>query len=196
MADLAPTPDPPPITREMAEQVMRQGELYLQAQLQSALASDQRALTMAAFFGSVGTAVAAGAIAYWDRSSDWPTLLAGLVAALLMIVGACICLWAARPVNFYVPGNHPERWFKVIRKPLFDVMLGEAENYQEHIEANERHLTSAGRAIIGGASLALGAPVIAIVLWVFLASPSSSAPAATDQAETRLSSSSSASAPH
>lgn len=153
---------------EMAEQVLRQGELYLQAQLQLAIAADQRAATMAAFWGTIGTAVAAAAIAYWDRSSDLAILISGLACAALMVAGASACLWAARPVDFYAPGNHPQSWFDLLDRPLFDVMLGEAENYQAHIEANAAFLLTNCRLIGFGAALATSAPVLAVLVWIAL----------------------------
>lgn len=154
------------VSPEMAEQVLHQGELYLQAQLQLAIAADQRAATMAAFWGAIGTAAAAAAIAYWDRTSDLGILLAGLTCAVFMVAGAAVCLWAARPVTFCIPGNHPEAWFSLLDRPLFDVMLGEAENYQDHIESNATFLESNRRLIGKGAALAVSAPVVAVLVWL------------------------------
>jgi hypothetical protein len=153
---------------EMAEHVLRQGELFLQAQLQTAIAADQRATTIAAFFGTVGTAVAAATIAYWDGSEDSAVLISGLIGAALMIAGACICLYAARPVDFYFAGNHPSAWLPLRFNPLFDVLLGEAENYQDHIEKNAKFLSTNGRLIGWGAAIAVLAPVVSVLAWFVL----------------------------
>ncbi len=50
------------VTEEMARQILAQGESYLQAQLQTALASDQRSTTMASILVTVAAAVGAGSI--------------------------------------------------------------------------------------------------------------------------------------
>jgi hypothetical protein len=173
---------------EMAERLLQQGETFLQAQLQSAIAADQRAVTMAAFFASVAAAIAAVAVAYWDKSSDLPMLIAGLIGAGMMAVGACICLWAARPVDFYFPGTHPECWYEVLDKPLEEVLLGEAQNYQDNIDKNEKFLTANGRALKVGAALSAAAPLVGIAVWVLLTLiyPSSPAVAALDGSRSPL----------
>jgi hypothetical protein len=177
----------------MAEHVLRQGELFLQAQLQTAIAADQRATTTAAFFGTVGTAVAAATIAYWDGSEDVAVLIAGLIGAALMVAGACICLYAARPVDFFFAGNHPQAWFPLRHNPLYDVLLGEAENYQEHIEKNAEFLSKNGRLIGWGAAIAVLAPVVSVVAWfVFSATYFPSSQVGKVQAEIHLLSSSDA----
>ncbi|WP_179213749.1 hypothetical protein [Rhizobium sullae] len=167
---------------DMAEKVLHQGELYLQAQFESALASDQRAMTMAAFFASVAAAIAAGAIAYWDKSTEFPILLAGLSGSVLMAVGACICLWAARPVDFYFPGTHPHCWESVLHQPLSEVLWGEAQNYQENIEKNAAFLEQNGKLLSLGAMLSASSPLIAVAIWVLSVAiyPSSPAVAALD----------------
>jgi hypothetical protein len=166
------------VDAEMASTVLRQGELYLQAQLQSAIASDQRAATMAAFFGSVGTAVAAVTIAYWDKSGDVPILISGLIAAALMAVGACICLWAARPVDFFFPGNHPASWENILGAPIADALHGEALNYQDHIEANAEFLEKNSKMVSKGAMISTAAPLAGIAIWLLASAISLSCPAA------------------
>jgi hypothetical protein len=174
---------------EMAEAVLRQGELYLQAQLQSAIASDQRATTMAAFFSSMGAAIAAASLAYWDRSGEIAILVAGLSGGILMAAGACLCLWAARPVDFYFPGNHPSCYGEVMHKPLADVICGEAENYQEHIEKNATILQSNSKLVSSGAMASTAAPLIAILIWGIVSAIAPSSPAATASDDSRLQSS-------
>lgn len=166
------------ISTPVAEQALRQGELYLSAQFQSALAADQRAMTVAAFFATVATAIAAGSIAYWDRTEDVPILVSGLTAAVLMAIGACLCLWTARPVDFYFPGNHPACWADILNRPINEVFWGEALNYQDSIEKNEIFLTSNSKVLYRAAVLAAAAPIIAIGIWLALATIYSSSPEA------------------
>lgn len=176
------TPPDDAIPLAMAERVLQQGELFLQAQLDSALASDQRAMTTAAFFASVAAAITAGVIAYWDNSAEFAVLIAGLSGAMIMAIGACVCLWAARPVDFYFPGTHPACWEGVIHLPLNEVLWGEAQNYQDNIEKNAALLEKNGKVLYRGAMLAAASPLVAIALWLLFSTiyPSSPAGAALD----------------
>lgn len=173
---------------EMADRVLRQGEIFLRAQFEAAIAADQRAMTMAAFFASVAAAIGAGSIAYWGKSSDLPILIAGLFGSVLMAIGACICLWAARPVDFFYPGTHPACWYGVLDRPLNEVLWGEAQNYQDNIEKNGTFLTQNSKALIFGASLSASAPMIGMAAWLLLAAiyPSSPAVAASDGSHSLL----------
>lgn len=175
---------------DTAQQILAQGERYLQSQLEVATASDQRATTVATFFGTMATAVIAGSMAYWDAKQDLPILLAGLVGASAMIAGACMCLWAARPVDFYFPGNHPAHWFPVATRPLSEILFGEAQNYQEHIEANDDALKENSKMVARGAALAVAAPLLAVATWlaVGLIHPSSPAERASAGSQIQLSS--------
>jgi hypothetical protein len=150
----------------MARQIFAQGETYLQAQLQLALASDQRATTMASILTAVASAVAAGALALWTVSQNASILAAGLVTATVLLVGAAFAAWAARPVDFNLAGNHPEKWFGVSKAPLVVVLGGEAENYQEHIEANDKVLGANQRALKRAGIAALLAPLVGVAAWV------------------------------
>lgn len=157
-----------PIDITVAENVLRQGEIYLASQLQSALAADQRATTIATLFGGFSAAIAAVSLGYWDKTNDLPILAAGLVASASMAVGALLCLWAARPVNFFYAGNHPESWMSVIRRPAAEILIGEALNYQDHILANDKVLVANGKHLWRGAVLAMISPIIALAVWFVL----------------------------
>ena len=169
-------------SEEMARQIFQQGETYLNAQFASALASDQRATTIAGFFAAIASAILAAALAYWDKTADLPILLAGLSGATCMTIGSLFSLWSARPINFYYPGNHPKSWF-VGRFNKLNVMLGyEAQNYQSHIEKNDKVLGENTQALWKGALIAVFAPIVAIVVWLLASAICSSSPAVTAQA--------------
>lgn len=153
---------------EMARQIFEQGEKVLQAQLEIALASDQRATAIASLFAAVGTAVAAGAFTYWDKNSDTPILAAGIVTSVVMIMGALRSLWAARPVPFHTPGNHPNRWYSCKDEDLAPMLGAEAESYQTMIDQNESQLRANSRAIMQGATIAVSSPIVGIALWLGL----------------------------
>lgn len=156
------------VPEEMARQIMTQGETYMQAQLQVALASDQRAITAASIFAAIGTAVIAAALGYWSSEGDVAILVAGVLAGLCTFAGCASCLWAARAVKFYSPGNHPSQWFDGRHGSLAVMMGGEAENYQGCIQKNEERLAANARSLDRGFRLVLLAPLLALASWALL----------------------------
>ena len=67
--------------------------------------------------------------------------IGGIAASGLLVGGAALCILAARPTNFAVPGNMPECWYGDIGKPSeFKILLGQqAEIYQSQIAGKQRH---------------------------------------------------------
>ena len=61
----------------MAERILTQGELFMSAQLQAALAADSRATTMAGMFITLALAVIAGGVAWGNSRAGLPYLLGG-----------------------------------------------------------------------------------------------------------------------
>jgi len=166
------------VSEEMARLIMQQGETFLQAQLQAGLASDHRAMTSASILVALSSAAVAASIAYWTETNEISIMAAGLVAAALFGVGAFLCGWAARPVDFYYPGNQPHNWFDCRDGHLSEVLGGEAENYDVRIEANDQTLIANHRALGRGILFAISAPVVAVVVWfavlTFVSSPETS----------------------
>ncbi len=159
------------VSEDMAREIKSQGERYIEGQLQIALASDQRAATMAGIFTAIATAAIAGGIAYWDKTGSAHVLSAGLAGGFWMMIGVGLCLWAARPVDFYIPGNHPEQWYESRLGNLAENLGGEAENYQTRITSNAARLVKMGRVLKGGAFLVCTAPIVATAsFWLTTAS--------------------------
>jgi hypothetical protein len=154
------------VTDQMARQIADQGEKFMQAQLQVALAADQRAMTVASVFAAIAAAAIAGSLTYWDKTASAPILVAGLGGGVWMLIGSGICMWAARTVDFYFPGNHPAQWYDGRREDLAAMLGGEAENYQTRIEANAKRLVENGRMLSLGAKFAVSAPLVAIGVWI------------------------------
>jgi len=152
----------------MARQIFEQGQTFLQAQLQVALAADQRATAIAGLFATVGTAAIGGAFAYWDKEADSAILVAGVLTGVGMIAGALRALWAARPVPFNTAGNYPNKWYECRTEPLALMLGAEAENYQACITENEAILKANGAAIRQGATLAVASPLAGTLAWFLL----------------------------
>lgn len=153
------------VSEPMVRQISQQAETFMQAQLQAALAADTRAMTMASALVTVATAILAGALAYWDKSGAVSILAGGIVTAMAMLIAAALGVYAARPVNFYFPGNQPGKWFPIRNGDLIEAIGGEAENYAKHIAANDQILETNNNALIAGARLAVASPIAGLVVW-------------------------------
>lgn len=149
---------------ETARFIHSQAEIHLQAQLQCALASDQRATTFGSILASVSAAVFAGVIALWEEL-ERDALVGGLCMAALLLIAAAFGAWAARPIDFFVPGARPDQLYHVRGAPLTTVMGYAAENYQHDIDENERFMAGNQSALRAGFAVALASPLIAAVVW-------------------------------
>jgi hypothetical protein len=150
---------------EMARQILHQGETFLKAQLDVALASDRRAITAASIFITFATAILGAALANFVARGSASLLVAGIAASAFMFFGAFFAFNAARPVTFYFPGNHPMEWWSCRKAALQEALGGEAENYQTRIESNERVLAENAERLGFAMRFAVCAPVVALIIW-------------------------------
>jgi hypothetical protein len=84
----------------------------------------------------------------------------------LLLWAAYRAAWAARPIDFYYPGNQPSQWWPNRHADLVGMLGGEAENYDERIEYNQERLTENQGAIKDAFALALVAPIVGAVVWL------------------------------
>lgn len=156
------------VSEEMARQILAQGELFLQGQVQLAVAADQRATTAASIFASMATAVAAAFIAFWDSSKDEAALFGGLGGAIVLLTAAGFAAWAARPTSFDLPGNHPIKWFDDSEGSLIERIGRECESYQRRISYNDEVMGRNKGWMKLAFVAALLAPVISVSTWLIL----------------------------
>jgi len=154
------------VDEKVARQIYDQGHAFLGAQLQAALAADARATAMAGLYTTLALATLAAGFAYWDKSESLSPLLAGIVAGVFLIAAAIVSAWAARPTDFYFPGNQPSQWFACRKSDLAGLLGGEAENYDERIAYNDDLLGENQRAIRAAFALAIVAPLAGALAWV------------------------------
>ena len=154
------------ISEDTARQIMAQGETFMQAQLQAAIAADGRATTVAGLYITLALAVLAAGFGYSDNADSNSALLAGLFAGTFLIAAAVFASWSARPCNFYFPGNQPSQWFPVRNVLLTHLLGGEAENYEKRIVFNDAVLSVNKTALERAHIIAIFAPVVGIVGWL------------------------------
>lgn len=154
------------VSEATARQIMTQGETFMQAQLQAAIAADSRATAMAGLYTTLALAVLGAGFGYSNSADSTSALFAGLCAGVLLIVAAIFANWAARPCDFYFPGNQPSQWFPVKRVALAKLLGGEAENYEARIAFNETTLASNKRALERAHIAAILSPISGIAGWL------------------------------
>jgi hypothetical protein len=136
---------------DVLQEVVREGEIRLQSQLQIATAADQRALTIAGFQIASATAALAGGVALAVKQG--PDLLLAALAlgfAGALLGAAWIAVRTVRPSKFSIPGNRPsgwlpERWLSASAKDfsLKKARIEQAACLDEAIEENDRDLERA-----------------------------------------------------
>ena len=154
------------VSEAMARDIKAQGETFMQCQLQAALAADSRATSMAGLYVSLALATFAAGFGYWDKTENLSPLIAGLASGVLFIAAAILAAWAARPIDFYFPGNQPSQWFPGRLNDLVPMIGGEAENYDERIAYNDERLGENQVAIRRAFTLAIIAPFAGAMGWI------------------------------
>lgn len=92
-------------------EVVREGELRLQSQLQIATAADQRALTFVGFQIASATASLAGGVALIIAKEPNKSLAyLAVLFALILVVAAVFGISTVWPRKFSIPGNDPLNW--------------------------------------------------------------------------------------
>lgn len=140
------------LSDDVLAEVVREGELRLQAQLQIATAADQRALTFAGFQIAAATGSLAGGVAL--MTADDPDLVLAATAftfALVLLIGCLFAIATVWPRKFSIPGNEPHNWapheWRWADKG-FDLKAARVEQascLQEGIQKNQRAATRSSR---------------------------------------------------
>jgi cation transporter-like permease len=146
--------------------VFYQAEKHLESQLQSGISSDSRAISAASILVGFSGVVLAGALALWVSSPNLSILVSCLVASILFLAASWFCFAAAKPIDFYFPGNQPVQWIACLNEPLSVSKGGEIENYQEMIEANEEVLETASKSLAYGMGIAISTPFVAVLAYI------------------------------
>ncbi|MGX9117068.1 hypothetical protein ACWTU6_10265 [Mesorhizobium sp. BHbsci] len=157
---------------EMLQEVLREAESYLDAQLTSAIAADQRAYT---FAGAVSAAsvILVGAAYSLVTSHPPDTLLAftAWAVAVSLFVAAWMAVISARSVSFEFVGNQPSKWAADVEngKSFAHAIAEQCAHYDGMIAQNNFVMDRNSKIFNGAVNLALvgiGAGGIAFLLWL------------------------------
>lgn len=151
------------VSREWVREIIRQGELRLQAQLQAALAADARAGVLASIQAAATSALVifgaadnvTGAI---ETASYW--------AAAVAFIGAALAGLAARPIPFDFAGLEPEGWAYAIQtnEPEESAERSYAQYLDDYLKANARRMKLNGALSRLALIAMIASPVVAAVV--------------------------------
>ena len=161
--------------RALIKTAVGEGETYLGGQLTLATSADQRAAILGGVFTAAGTAIIAGLIAAYSAGFTLNAILfGGLVAAILFLVGAGMCVSTVMPVSFNLPGNEPASWKADIERDraLIEALEEEAANFQSKIEDNRTVIKKNAKRFKWGAVAGITAPVAGLIVWLLVLVPS------------------------
>jgi hypothetical protein len=153
-------------------EVLREAEAYLAAQLTSALASNQRAISFTNFMAAAAAAIGSGAAGLLTGTT--PKLALGVIAAAValgLLAAMAFAIAAAMPTQFWFAGNTPAQWVDDVLKrlPYKTAISQQLSHYANMIERNNLCLARCDERLkwslgIAWVSLTLGA--VAAISWI------------------------------
>jgi hypothetical protein len=146
--------------------VFNQATSWLDWQIKCALASDQRATTIAAIFSALAVAVFSF-LGFALQNHYYGFINIGIGACgISMLIGSWCCISAARVTKFYYPGNTPELWQDSINNDisLEKDLIYEIENYQHRIDLNHDIAAQNGEILNWGIKIAFLSPLVGLTL--------------------------------
>jgi hypothetical protein len=120
-------------------EIVRQGEVFLSAQLQAGLAADSRSMTTAAILAAVLSFLVGGTASLLAAKLDlgWHALTDVFLIVMFGIAMLC-AIFAARPTKFDYAGSNPKFWVPDIQQgyTFQKSMAGQAAQYAAGIQDN------------------------------------------------------------
>jgi hypothetical protein len=134
------------LDEDLLREAVREGEILVAAQFQSALNADQRAMAWVSIVAALASA-AFGATAWLAYSrAPVPYLAVMFLFASALALAGFVGSLAVRPGKFQLPGNEPGNWLHWQNEPeLHQALIEQARNLDLQASQNRLRLESAGR---------------------------------------------------
>ena len=158
------------VNMDVALHILKQGQVFIEAEIKLAIAADHRAMITASILTGFAAGLLAAALRYFDDQTTRSLGFTILAMASFMFCGAFCCFWSARPVPFGLPGSMPKQLWPHRRFRNRAVVIGgEAERTAEALsDANERTLKINARWLRLGIIAAGLAPIAGGITWTIL----------------------------
>lgn len=141
--------DPANLRPDVVQEIIREAEARLSAQLQTALAADQRSMTFAAIAGSASAAAIAGAGGlFFVESLKGQSLFYGALAlSVVFFAASLLAALSARPADWEFVGNVPSAWVDDVTegKSLKSSLAEMAEHYDGMILNNRKSMVRSAK---------------------------------------------------
>ena len=165
---------------ELLNEIKLEAEARLDAQLSTAIASDQRAMTFLGFLLTLVAFLIGASLAAITAATPSPTI-ANIAAAGAIGLGlsGVLAYLASRPIDFRFVGNDPESWTGDIDNniSLHDALAEQTAYYDKMLKANRRAM-KIGAELLRWASIVAGVTVLVcgvlsgwFVIWAPVANP-------------------------
>lgn len=151
---------------ELLQEIVRQAEIRMQAQLQSALAADARA----GLLSSLQAAASAGLfVAAAQADIKGSAEAAAYISASLLALGALLAACALRPIDFGFVGNKPSNWIDdiIAQETKQTGLAGTAEHLDKYLRLNDQRMSTNARLVSGSLFFLVGAPTASAVFLLF-----------------------------
>ncbi len=169
---------------DVINEVVREAERRIDAQLATANAADQRAMAWNAILVTVTAAVIGGSGAIWLSGKNGLLALIGLIVSAVMLVAIKEATDAVTPTGYDFPGNLPQNWLPENWKcaetgdncTFKEARLEQAATLNEQIVSNAEYAKIAGESIaqsmrLAFAALVTGAVLLACLIFLNVAEP-------------------------
>lgn len=144
---------------ETLQEILRESEVYLSAQLSAAIAADERAYTFAGTITAASVLLIGGSYALATASK--PSMLLvyiSIAVAAALFVAAWMAVMSARSVDFEFAGNQASKWVEDIesQKPFLHSLAEQCEHYDGMATSNRKTMADNSRLFNRAVNVALG----------------------------------------
>ncbi len=156
--------------QETLEEILREAEAFLGAQLSAAIAADQRALTFSGFLAA-SIVVLVGATATFALASPSREVfaMASMIVAMAFTGSLYFAIRSAMPARFEFAGNLPGSWVADVleKKTLVTSLAEQCANYDEKINDNANDMEENALLMRDAVEIAFGATVVGSLLFLY-----------------------------
>ncbi|RWE84211.1 MAG: hypothetical protein EOS63_03565 [Mesorhizobium sp.] len=154
----------------MLQEILREAEAYLGAQLTSAIAADQRAYTFSGTVGAVSILLVGASYTLATLAVPNSLLsLTSLLAAGALFVAAWMAVMSASSIDFEFSGNQPGHWGDDIERgiEMRDALAEQCDHYESMITANTAAMAKNASLFNSAVNIALAAIGIGGLLFSY-----------------------------
>lgn len=168
---MAGSPDFSKVSLSTLQEIVRQAEVYLGAQLTASIAADQRAIAFASALAAAAVVLVGAGLALLIAEKPNPELgWTAISTAVGFLVAMAFANFSAMPAVFWFAGNSPERWNDDVHsKQSLQVSLAQQlSHYSDMIADNDRLMRRNSRQMLAAIWIAWGTLVTASTVAIYL----------------------------